>query len=127
MAAALGDLSKGRTTDPDSADPDGDGSGGSGGDGIGLVGSYMQSLNSRIKPHWEYAGRMDRRNPTAMVRIRIARDGTIMDAVIETSSGDAAFDSSVVRAVFDTIRVEPPPTPELMDVLLRFALEAIRP
>ena len=104
----------------------GDGPGGSGGDGIGLVGSYMQSLVSRIKPNWEYAGRADRRNPTAVVRIAIAGDGTIIDAEIVTSSGDAAFDGSVVKAVRDTIRVEPPPTPDLARVQVPFAYEALK-
>ena len=125
LSAALGDL-KGKTSDPDSANPEGDGPGGSGGDGIGIVGSYMQSLVSRIKPNWEYAGRADRRNPTAMVRISIAKDGTILNAEIVTSSGDAAFDGSVLKAVRDTIRVEAPPTPDLMNVQVPFAYEAIR-
>ncbi len=124
LNAALGDL-KSLVSDPDGT-AGGDGPGGSGGDGIGLVGSYMQSLVSRIKPHWEYGGRADRRNPTAMVHISIARDGTILEAAISQSSGDAAFDGSVLKAVRDTIRVEPPPTPDLRQVQVPFAYEDIR-
>lgn len=120
LREALGDLS-GRN-DPDATIP-GDGPGGSGGDGIGLLGSYSQSLRSRIQPNWEYQGRADRRNPTALVEIRIASDGTILEAVIVTSSGDPAFDGSALKAVYDTKRVEPPPTPDLMRVQLPFALE----
>ena len=125
LRAALGDL-KGKTPDPDSSDPGGDGPGGSGGDGIGIVGSYMQSLVSRIKPNWEYAGRADRRNPTATVAISIGKDGTILQVDLVESSGDAAFDGSVLKAVHDTIRVEPPPTPDLMRVRVPFAYDAIR-
>lgn len=125
LRAALGDL-KGQASDPDSKDPKGDGPGGSGGDGYGIVGSYMQSLVSRIRPNWEYAGRADRRNPTAMVRISIAKDGTILEADIIQSSGDAAFDGSVLKAVRDTGKVEPPPRPDLMQVQVPFAYEAIK-
>lgn len=137
LRAALGDLK--RTPDPGSVDhalgelqnaggegKTGTGPGGQGGDGIGLVGSYMQSLVSRIKPNWEYAGRADRRNPTAVVSIEIAKDGSIMDVAIVTSSGDPAFDGSVLKAVRDTIRVEPPPTPDLMKVRVPFAYEVIK-
>ena len=110
----------------DDANASGAGPGGQGGDGIGLVGSYMQSLVSRIKPNWEYVGRADRRNPTAVVSISIASDGAIIDAVIVTSSGDAAFDGSVIKAVRDTLRVEPPPTPDLATVQVPFAYEAMQ-
>ncbi|MDR3073890.1 MAG: TonB C-terminal domain-containing protein, partial [Deltaproteobacteria bacterium] len=104
----------------------GDGPGGAGGLGGALRGTYMQSLVSRIKPHWEYGGRADRRNPTALVDIRIARDGTILEASIVESSGDAAFDGSVLKAVHDTAQVEPPPTAELARVRVPFAYEAIK-
>ena len=125
LRAALGDL-KGKKQDPDSIDPSGSGPGGSGGDGIGIVGSYMQSLVSRIKPNWEYAGRADRRNPTATVAINIAKDGTILEVELVQPSGDAAFDGSVLKAVHDTGKVEPPPTPDLMRVRVPFAYDAIR-
>ncbi len=124
LREALGDL-KGQTPDPDST-TEGGGPGGQGGDGIGIVGSYMQSLVSRIKPNWEAPPRADRRNPTALVSISIGRDGTILEAAIVTPSGDAAFDGSVLKAVYDTVRVEPPPTPDLMRVQVPFAYEAIR-
>lgn len=123
LESALRDLGGGSG---DGDDASGDGPGGQGGDGIGLVGSYMQSLVSRIKPNWEYAGRADRRNPTAVVAISIARDGAIIDAVIVTSSGDAAFDGSVIKAVRDTIRVEPPPSADLANVQIPFAYEALK-
>ncbi len=108
-----------------SGDTTGDGPGGEGGDGIGVVGSYQQSLASRIKPHWEYVGRADRQNPTAVATISIAKDGTIIDATIAQSSGNAAFDGSVLKAVKDTVKVEPPPTPALMKVNITFAYEAL--
>ena len=123
LREALGDLSG--QSDPDTAVSD-TGPGGRGGDGIGLLGSYSQSLRSRIQPNWEYQGRADRRNPTALVEIHIAEDGTILEAIIVTSSGDPAFDGSALKAVYDTKRVEPPPTPDLRRVQLPFALEGPR-
>lgn len=123
LARALGDM---RSAQNAQGNEEADGPGGSGGDGIGVVGSYMQSLVSRIKPNWEYAGRADRRNPTAVAEIRIAGDGTILEALIVTSSGDNAFDGSVLKAIRDTVRVEPPPSPDLARVRVPFAYQALR-
>ena len=116
IADALGDFLRSVAGDDDS---------GGSGDGAGILGTYQQSLVSRIKPHWEYGGRTDRRNPQAMVRIYISPDGAIRDAKVEQSSGDAAFDGSILKAIRDTGRVEPPPTPALGQVLIGFAYEAL--
>lgn len=121
VAAALGAFKKSGAGDGDT----GTGPGGAGGDGVGIVGTYQQSLVSRIRPFWEYPGRADRKNPQAVARITIAKDGTILGAKIEKSSGDAAFDGSVLKAIRDTERVEPPPTPQLMDITLGFAYESL--
>ena len=121
VAAALGAFKKAGAGDGDT----GTGPGGSGGDGVGIVGTYQQSLVSRIRPFWEYAGRADRKNPQAVARITIAKDGTILGAKIEKSSGDASFDGSVLKAINDTGKVEPPPTPQLMDITLGFAYESL--
>lgn len=137
LRRTLGELGRNRPSDPGAVDralddlrsggSDSTGSEqGGGGDGVGILGSYMQSLVSRIKPHWEYVGRADRRNPTAVVEIAIAKDGTIIEAVIVESSGDGAFDGSVLKAVNDTAKVEPPPTPDLARVRVPFAYEAIK-
>ncbi len=121
VADALGAFKKAGAGDGDT----GTGPGGSGGDGVGILGTYQQSLVSRIRPFWEYAGRADRKNPMAIARIRIAKDGTIQGATIEKSSGDAAFDGSVLKAIQDTGKVEAPPTPQLMDITLGFAYESL--
>lgn len=121
VAAALGAFKKSGAGDGDT----GTGPGGSGGDGVGILGTYQQSLVSRIRPFWEYPGRADRKNPQAVARITIAKDGTILGAKIEKSSGDAAFDGSVLKAIRDAERVEPPPTPQLMDITLGFAYESL--
>jgi colicin import membrane protein len=119
VAKALGDF--GRAGDGDA----GTGPGGEGGDGIGIRGTYEQSLVSRIRPFWEYGGRADRRNPVALARIKIGVDGTILSAAIEKSSGDASFDGSVLKAIRDTEKVEAPPRPDLREVVIGFAYEAL--
>lgn len=118
---ALGDLRSAGGTEGHGTGP-----GGSGGTGGTLLGSYMQSLVSRIKPNWEYVGRADRRNPTAVAEVRIGKDGTILDATIIESSGDTAFDGSVLKAIMDTGMVEPPPTSDMTRVRVPFAYEAIK-
>lgn len=107
-------------------DAEGDGPGGAGGDGIGIVGSYMQSLVSRIRQNYEYVGRADRKNPIAVVEIHIARDGSIIDSRIVESSGDEVFNGFVLSAIRNTQKVEPPPTPDLARVRLSFAYQEMR-
>ena len=123
LREALGEL-KGQTPDPDSTDPKGTGPGGKGGDGIGLLGSYQDSLRSRIWLNWEAPPNINRQNATVRVRIRIARDGTILEAEIVESSNNTGFNGSVLKAIRDTQKVEPPSTPDLMVVELSFGYEA---
>ncbi len=118
LSSALADL--GKDVGGSGNDAYGTGPGGRGGDGVGLLGSYQDSIVSRVKPNWAWPGRTDRRNFIAIVNVKIAADGTIKDVRIISSSGNSYFDSTVVRAVVATKRLEAPPKPEYMDMDISF-------
>ncbi len=118
LNSVLGDLAKSAGS---GTDAHGDGPGGSGGDGKGILGTYGESVKSRIQPNWAPPPRMDRRVLRARVQISIpASGGSATDAKILDSSGDTAFDNSVLRAIRDTTNLERPPGPEFMEMIINF-------
>ena len=101
-------------------DAAGTGPGGSGGDGVGVQGTYLQVIHSRVKANWSFPGFVDRRQFSTLMNIRIAPDGTIIQYRMLRSSGNPVYDSSVENALLKT-RLEPPPRPDLADVDIDFA------
>jgi colicin import membrane protein len=67
---------------------------------------YRNQLESRLKQSWAWAGN---HQLEAVVRFRIAADGQIFDVRITRSSGDSAYDESVLRAVRAINPLSPPP------------------
>ena len=67
---------------------------------------YRNQLETRLKQAWAWAGNRDLE---AIVHFRIGEDGHIFDVRITKSSGDAAYDESVVRAVRAVSPLPPPP------------------
>lgn len=68
---------------------------------------YYRLLEYRIKEGWRWH---DRNAPlVAQVEIAIARDGTLESVQVVASSGNRAFDDSVLRAVRKASPVPPPP------------------
>lgn len=124
LSGALDDLKKqaGSAGDGDS----GSGPGGSGGDGIGILGSYRDSVVSRVRPNWTYVEGADRTNYTAEVQIRIAADGAIEGARFISESPSRLFNQSVLAAIEITKFLEPPPSPDLMDITIRFSVRDMR-
>lgn len=96
----------------------GDGSGMASGSGFGeggygdsvLIGSYTDSLVSRIRPNWSWTGLASRQALQAKFRIKIAPDGTIESHELIESSGNSSFDATVTKAIALTRQVEPPPS-----------------
>lgn len=123
VTGALDDLKK-QTGGPGDGGP-GMGSGG-GGDGVGALGSYEASVISRVRPNWSYVEPANRRNFTAVVNIRIDPDGTIREARIVQSSGNSYFDGTVMSAIRLTATLEPPNSPEMMDMNIAFSPDALR-
>jgi TonB family protein len=59
------------------------------------------------------------------VNIKIGADGTIQNYRLKTSSGNPYFDSTVQNAIQATRILEPPPSPEYMDMDVSFSSEAL--
>lgn len=92
-----------------------------GGTGIGsgnqIVGAefliYYNIIISRIKQSWVWVGHND--NLAVTVRFVITPDGEIRDVQLDRSSGDGAYDESVLRAVREANPLPPPPATHRRD------------
>jgi TonB family protein len=123
LSSALADL--GREVGGAGSGAQGSGAGSPDGTGYGIAGAYVDSVVSRIRPNWSWPGRTDRRNYVAVVNIKIAKDGTIQNYVLATSSGNDFFDSTVLRAIQATRQLEPPPSAQFMDMDISFSPDAL--
>jgi TonB family protein len=123
LSGALAEL--GKEADGRGNGPSGSGPGGEGGDGYGVLGAYQDSIISRVRPNWSLPARADRRSYTAVVNIKIDKDGAILEARIIRSSGNGFFDASVMQAVAATKTLEPPPHPDYADINISFTPETL--
>ncbi len=72
-----------------------------------------------IYPNW--VGTNDDRTPlTAVVNVKLDKQGKILTFTLKESSGNARFDNSVLTAVNRTKVLPPPPTPAQQDLDLGF-------
>ena len=62
---------------------------------------YAGRIKARIKPNILLTASIDG-NPLATVRVRVAPDGTIVGKQLVKSSGSAAWDETVLRAIDKT-------------------------
>lgn len=92
---------------------------GSGPGGGGLDNVYAGLVILAVKPNWKMA-LYGREQLVALVRVRLDREGNVLDASLEQGSGRADFDSSAVNAVLRTKRLPKPPTPDQQDLILTF-------
>jgi len=112
---ALADLEKqiGRT-----------GVGGGGGDGDGPGGGgiydvYAAQVILAVQPHWSMPT-YSRNNMVVQVRIKLDKQGRVLDCGIERSSGRPEFDASAVNAILRAKTLPPPPTPAQQDLVISF-------
>ena len=65
------------------------------------ISDYLQRLESHLSRHHRYPGMPNGVRPEGVVRVAmiIGRDGTLLDAWIETSSGVAALDDAALATV----------------------------
>ncbi|WP_294557015.1 cell envelope integrity protein TolA [uncultured Mailhella sp.] len=112
---ALADLEKqvGRT-----------GVGGGGGEGDGPGGGgiydvYAAQVILAVQPNWSMPT-YSRNNIVVQVRIKLDKQGRVLDCHIERSSGRPEFDASAVNAIIRTKTLPPPPTPAQQDLVISF-------
>ncbi|WP_066731698.1 cell envelope integrity protein TolA [Cupriavidus sp. D384] len=95
-----------------SASSSGGGIGNAAGSGAGSGGKaspgYSERVRRKVKPNIIFNGTVDG-NPSAVVAVRLAPDGSILSKRLAKSSGDADWDNAVIRAVE---RSDPLPTDE---------------
>jgi len=68
---------------------------------------YKALAEIRIKANWRYPVKQP--NLSAEVLIIVDRKGNILDIKFNKSSGNKIFDNSVVRAIKETQKLDPPP------------------
>ncbi len=111
VAGALSDLRQ-EATGGGAGEGDGPGGG-------GLNDVYAGQVILAVRPNWSMAT-YSRTPLTALVRVRLDAQGTVLDASLERSSGRPDFDASTVNAVIRTKKLPKPPTKAQQDLLLTF-------
>ncbi|MCL1916600.1 MAG: TonB C-terminal domain-containing protein [Desulfovibrionaceae bacterium] len=99
--------------------------GGGGGDGIGYYGIYVDSVISRIRPHFTIPPRSDNREFELIARLEIAEDGSIVRVQVLRTSGNSVFDANVLRAIREAGKMEPPLSREVYELNLVFNSRAL--
>lgn len=100
--------SSGETSGTGTSTGTGYGAGGSG-SGNGPGDDYLDQIRRRVKRH--LVNPPETEEHSGIVDLTIAPDGTLLDARIEQSSGDAALDAAIRQAAHDASPLPPwPPT-----------------
>jgi TonB family protein len=86
--------------------------------------AWLQKVKSAINQHWSILPENQDKNP-ATVGLKLSDDGNLLDANVEKSSGDASFDKSALRAVFQAAPFPPLP-PGLRDRIKQAGGMALR-
>jgi len=75
-----------------------------------LENQYYASIFSKVQPHWKLPEhKMQEKDLTATIVIRVARNGTIAEQYFEKTSGDRLFDQFVLKALQDASPLPPIP------------------
>jgi hypothetical protein len=73
---------------------------------------YFRTLSTEIGDRWTLPESAAGRTTTIPIVLKIARDGRVLWALVEGSSGDPAIDDSVARMIDDLKREGLPPLPD---------------
>lgn len=100
------------------------GVGGGGGEGDGPGGGgiydvYVAQVVLAVQPNWSMPT-YSRTNMVVQVRIKLDKQGHVLDCRIEQSSGRPEFDASAINAVVRTGTLPPPPTAAQQDLVISF-------
>lgn len=120
--------------------PDGDGKAVGGGTGKGPLGYRDGSPDGVVggigqgSPHWQYYLHVhdkmyeawdqpvNDRNLVSVVMIKVARDGSILGATVQRSSGNRQMDDSALAAANKVRLLEPPPAPLLKGMVAEITI-----
>jgi TonB family protein len=92
--------------------PNGAVNGVAGGVGQGTPhGEYFQHVHDKLYEAWDQPGSGAERKLGVVVLLRVARDGTILGANVQRSSGNRLMDESALTAVKKVGLLDPPPAP----------------
>jgi TonB family protein len=70
---------------------------------------YYQHVHDRMYEAWEQPGQVLDKKLVATVLVRVARDGTITDVTLKSSSGNKLMDESALATARRVQHLEPPP------------------
>lgn len=70
---------------------------------------WFELVKNRVNTHWSLLGDQTKPDRITVVGVQITDDGKLLDASIDSSSGDRLFDNSALRAVFHAAPFPPVP------------------
>ena len=70
---------------------------------------WFELVKNKVNTHWSLLGDQTRLDKITVVGVQITEDGKLIDASIDSSSGDKLFDNSALRAVFHAAPFPPIP------------------
>ncbi|MBQ4133866.1 MAG: TonB C-terminal domain-containing protein, partial [Desulfovibrionaceae bacterium] len=91
------------------------------GNAVGIQASYVETVKAIIQREWTYAGRADRAQLQAVVRLELDPNGKITGYTFLRRSGDPTFDSTLETALSRAAnKLTPPPNPSLQKLEITF-------
>ncbi len=70
---------------------------------------WFELVKNKVNTHWSLLGDQTKLDKITVVGVQITEEGKLVDASIDSSSGDKLFDNSALRAVFHAAPFPPIP------------------
>ncbi|MEW6776109.1 MAG: TonB family protein [Bdellovibrionota bacterium] len=87
----------------------------------GVAAAYEAKVVREVEKKWRVPANLSRlKDLTAIVRFEISSAGKVQKVALDKSSGNAAFDESVLRAAGQVLNLEAPPPGVSQTLLVRF-------
>jgi colicin import membrane protein len=82
----------------------------------------VDAIRQQVMDHWIAPIGMDTKGLTVIIRVQTATDGNVIGTQVTQSSGNSAFDNSLLRAVQKAAPLQvPPDDPKFRDIDLSFS------
>ncbi|MGC8604942.1 MAG: TonB family protein [Desulfomonilaceae bacterium] len=86
---------------------------GSGSQTSAEIARWFEAVRNRINSHWSVLGEESKAPAKAtIISVQLSDDGRLLEASIDSGSGDGFFDSSAMRAIYQSAPF-PPMSPEI--------------